>query len=227
MSTALLRAANKTLFIDWQTVSRRRKLSNFLEIKTIQSGFPSAAKQFWPSVQTPVWNPCLLGNSQQFILRKINVDTVYKPGNSFDSALDFMEENWAQEGCSDWIFYGSRGTLPGTFFRQMCCAIKCLNHMSEKLQEKMFHTDYLWLAENGTFRDTPAVMVGHEVSLVLCCLCGHYVDQTAAGSTVSKTHWAILFPSLSLHPLPLLWKLRQNNRLCKCICVCVFSTLTL
>lgn len=45
----------------------------------------------------------------------------------------------------------------------------------------------------------------------MCCVCGHYVDQTAAHSTVTKTHMAILLLNLSLHPLPLLWKLHTKT----------------
>ncbi len=48
--------------------------------------------------------------------------------------------------------------------------MKCLNHKSEKLQDKCFKlTDYLCFAEYGVFRDTPAVTVGHEVGL-LCAV---------------------------------------------------------
>lgn len=34
-----------------------------------------------------------------------------KPANSFDSALDFMGDNWAQESFSDGTFYVLKGSL--------------------------------------------------------------------------------------------------------------------
>lgn len=90
----------------------------------------------------------------------------------------------------------------------------------------MFQTDYLCFAEYAVFRDTPALTGGQSGRSALCCVCGHYIDQTAADSTVSKTHWAILLPSQSLHPVPLQWKLhslslyqKKKSRLSVCECV--------